>query len=124
MAVTESRLFALGRGQFNDLLDNPDFRREFMGFLMKKQRYLTQRILYLTAFDLEERFFRFLQERYGKHYFYEITLSKKDFASAMGTIPETFSRLIQRLGKRGLIEWKGNSLSIVSGFWDDYYPDL
>ncbi|MCP4132090.1 MAG: Crp/Fnr family transcriptional regulator [bacterium] len=119
VAVSDSQLFSIGRDSFKDLMDNREFRSEFIGFLMRKQRYLAQRILYLTAFDVEERFFRFLLERYGRHYSYEINFSKKDIASVIGTIPETFSRLILRLGKRGIIQWNKTTLTVRDGFWDD-----
>ncbi|MBN2159738.1 MAG: Crp/Fnr family transcriptional regulator [Spirochaetes bacterium] len=116
-AVTDSALFAMTRNSFTKLLDEPAFRGEFISVLMKKQRYLAGRILYLTAYDVEERFFRFLDEHYGKKQAYDIPLSKKDLASAIGTIPETLSRLIQRLTRRGIIRWEGSKLELSNGFW-------
>ena len=116
-AVTDSMLFSINRESFNDLLDNAEFRKEFISLIMKKQRYLASRILYLTAYDVEERFFRFLNEHYGKKNSYDIIISKKDFAAAIGTIPETFSRLIQRLTRRGILRWEGNRLEIPGDFW-------
>jgi CRP-like cAMP-binding protein len=117
-AVSNSALFAMNRTNFNTLLDDPDFRAEFISVLMKKQRYLAGRILYLTALDVEERFFRFLAEHYGRKAAYDIAISKKDLASAIGTIPETLSRLIQRLTQRGIIRWDGNRLELADNFWD------
>jgi CRP-like cAMP-binding protein len=40
-------------------------------------------------------------------------LSKKDFAAAIGTTPETLSRLILRLKKEGRIEWEGKTIRVV-----------
>ena len=116
-AVTDSTLFSLNRSSFNKLLENAEFRTEFISVLMKKQRYLAGRILYLTAYDVEERFFRFLDSHYGRKATYDIPLSKKDIASAIGTIPETFSRLIQRLTQSGTIRWEGSRLEVKDGFW-------
>jgi len=116
-AVTDSRLFSLNKASFNTLLGNEAFRAEFISVLMKKQRYLAGRILYLTAYDVEERFFRFLDSHYGRKASYDIPLSKKDIASAIGTIPETFSRLIQRLTQLGTIRWEGSRLEIKEEFW-------
>jgi len=124
IAVTESTIFLIGRDLFHELLENENFRDEYISLLMKKQRYLTQRILYLTAYDVEERFFLFIAERFGKKQMYDINISKKECASAIGTIPETLSRLIQRLTKRNIIEWNGTILKISEGFWDDYSPEL
>ncbi|MBN1496196.1 MAG: Crp/Fnr family transcriptional regulator [Spirochaetes bacterium] len=117
-AVSDSSLFAIDRASFNTLLDGQDFRTEFISIIMKKQRYLVERILYLTALDVEERFFRFLLEHYGRKEAYEIPISKKDLASAIGTIPETLSRLIQRLSKRNIIRWEGSRLELADGFWE------
>jgi len=117
-AVTDSMLFSINRESFNALLDNAEFRNEFISVIMKKQRYLAGRILYLTAYDVEERFFRFLIEHYGRKNTYVITISKKDLASAIGTIPETFSRLIRRLTRRGMLRWEGNRLEIPGDFWE------
>jgi CRP-like cAMP-binding protein len=117
-AVADSVLFSLRRDSFNTLLGSADFRAEFISVLMKKQRYLAGRILYLTACDVEERFFRFLDDHYGRKDSYDITLSKKDIASAIGTIPETFSRLIQRLTQQGTIRWEGGRLEVKKGYRD------
>jgi CRP-like cAMP-binding protein len=118
IAVTDSVLFSLNRTALYTLLGNEAFRAEFISVLMKKQRYLAGRILYLTAYDVEERFFRFLDGHYGRKAAYEILLTKKDIAAAIGTIPETFSRLIQRLTQSGTIRWEGNRLEIRDGFWE------
>ena len=76
----------------------------------------TERILSLTSRDVEERFFAFLEEQYGRRERYTIPMSKKDVAAAIGTIPETFSRLLQRLKAEGL-HWDGEELILTKGFW-------
>ncbi len=119
VAVEQSRVFAVRRAPFLKLLEREEFRNEFIATIMRKQRYLTQRILYLTAYDVEERFFRFLLERYGRCETYEITLSKKEIASAIGTIPETLSRLLQRLKSRRIIQWDDMTLTLKDRFWED-----
>jgi CRP/FNR family transcriptional regulator, dissimilatory nitrate respiration regulator len=101
------------------LLENSEFRVLFCAMLMRRMRYLAERVLYVSAMDVEERFFRFLSEQYGKKYSYSIDLSKKDIASAVGTIPETFSRLLMRLKQRKIIEWENSSLVIEKNFWDN-----
>lgn len=120
LILEKSSLFSISRGSFYKLMEKDDFRNEFISVIMKKQRYLSDRIHYLSAYDVEERFFKFLLENYGTHRNYTINLSKKDLASAIGTIPETFSRLIGRLKKRGIITWEKKCLSIKENFWEDY----
>lgn len=123
-AIEDSRIFVLSRRAFYGLLDSRGFRGEFVTMLMKKQRYLAERILYLTSYDVEDRFLMFLAEHYGKKGAYHIDMSKKDIASAIGTIPETFSRLLQRLRKRGVLEWEGDMLKLGEGFWEKSELDI
>jgi len=120
IAVMPSTVFAVNRTAFNDLLSKEPFRKKFIINLMQKQRYLAERIMYLMSYDVEERFFRFLLEHYGCFEEILIDIPKKDIASAIGTIPETFSRLIARLKNLGAIEWEGNCLKVNPEWWDIY----
>jgi CRP-like cAMP-binding protein len=90
--------------------------------VMKKLRYLTGRLHSATAADVETRFFRFLEERYGPRREYRIDLSKKEIAAAVGSTPETFSRLIARLSRQGRISWRGDNLKILTGGQDKGRP--
>ncbi|HSG29831.1 MAG TPA: Crp/Fnr family transcriptional regulator [Candidatus Krumholzibacterium sp.] len=118
-AVEDSTVFSLSRGRFLRLLEEKRFRDGFIAMLMKKQRYLAERILYLTSYDVEERFFRFLLDNYGRQERYEIPIPRKDIASAIGTIPETLSRLVARLRSSGTLDWEGDILTLPPSFWDD-----
>ncbi|MBI9097154.1 MAG: Crp/Fnr family transcriptional regulator [Spirochaetaceae bacterium] len=118
--LENSSLFSISKKAFHQLMEKEYFRNEFVSVLMKKQRYLSNRIHYLTAFDVEDRFFKFLLENYGEQGRYRINLSKKDLASAIGTIPETFSRLTSRLKKRGIIRWEKKELILKEKFWEEY----
>ena len=120
IALEKSILYSISRTGFLQLMEKEAFRNEFISVLMKKQRYLSNRIHYLSAYDVEERFFKFLLENYGEKQSYVINLSKKDLASAIGTIPETFSRLISRLKKRGIVQWDKKKLILKEKFWEDY----
>ena len=88
-----------------------------MANLMRKMRYLTKRLLYLTTADVEERFFRFLVDQYGERDEYEVDLSKKDMAAAIDALPETFSRLLLKLKDEGTIAWDASVLRVRRGFW-------
>jgi CRP/FNR family transcriptional regulator len=117
-ALTECELVAVPTMQFTCLLENQDFRNDFIAMLMKKQRYLTDQIMYLTSNDVESRFFRFLVEQYGDSGVYDITISKKDIATAIGATPETLSRLIHRLSESGRIDWKNTRLRVDSSCFE------
>jgi CRP-like cAMP-binding protein len=117
VALQAGLVLRLTRLQVDCLLVDEEFRRDFVAMLMRKQRYLAERILYLSTRDVEERFFDFLEEQFGRHDHYQIALSKKDVAAAIGTIPETFSRLLLRLKQQGTASWEGETLSLNNGFW-------
>ena len=123
IAVMPSTVFAVNRIVFNDLLTDKSFRKKFIINLMQKQRYLAERIMYMMSYDVEERFFRFLLDRYGRFEEVQIDLPKKDIAAAIGTIPETLSRLIARLKNHGAIEWDGNSLKVNPESWEMYVDE-
>lgn len=118
-ALKKSGLVLIPRIQLHCLLNEESFRNDFMRMMMSKQRYLTERILYLTAYDLEERLFRFLSTHYGMKEQYTLSISKKDLASSIGTKPETLSRLLSRLEREGKITVAGNMFRLRKGFWED-----
>jgi CRP/FNR family transcriptional regulator len=114
--LADGVVLRLTRLQVDCLLAADGFRQDFIAMLMRKQRYLAERILYLSTRDVEERFFDFLAEQYGRRESYHVPLSKKDVAAAIGTIPETFSRLLLRL--RQDLRWEGETLELKAGFWE------
>ena len=79
---------------FSKLLHDERFRNDFISMLMKKQRYLINKIRDITTLDVEERFIRFLEEQYGRKQEYRILIPKKNIALAIGTTSETFSRIL------------------------------
>ena len=119
VAVKYSVVYAFSGSIFQALLEDRAFRREFTSTLIGRLRYLSQRIHYLTAYDVEQRFFRFLYEQYGAVETCTVQMPKKEIAAAIGTIPETLSRLILRLRDRGDIEWKGSLITLRKGLWKE-----
>lgn len=107
-ALIESSCIVVSRTAFRRLMDDPEFRDRFIGLLMERQRYLASRIQYLTMFDLEERFFRFLEDQYGDKREIRQVVAKKDMAAAIGTTPESLSRLVRDLTDKGRIKWEKN----------------
>jgi CRP-like cAMP-binding protein len=99
VCVKSGILFSIQKHLFYSLLNDERFRCDFLSMLMRKQRYLTEKIRYLTMHDVDDRFFQFLHEHYGDQKKIRLSFLKKDIASAIGTTPETFSRLLTRLVK-------------------------
>ena len=116
-AVTHAGLLVFPRGGIHRLLAEEGFRNDFIAMLMAKQRYLAERIQELTTKDVEHRFFTFLRSQYGEKETIFTPLSKKDIAAAIGTTPESLSRLILRLTEDEIIDWQGKEIRILSNPW-------
>ena len=116
-AVTNADVLVFPREGIHRLLAEEGFRNDFIAMLMAKQRYLAERIQELTTKDVEHRFFTFLRSQYGEQDVIKTPLSKKDIAAAIGTTPESLSRLIQRLHEDKTIDWQGKEIHILSNPW-------
>ena len=112
-AITNSTVLMLKKDDFYNLLDKKSFRNEFLKMLFKKQQYLAERIKYLTIHDVEDRLFHFFGQHYGDKTEIDIDISKKDIAAAVGTTPETLSRLFQRLTDESKLRIEGNRIFIL-----------
>ena len=113
VAITNAVLLKILKRDLHELLNSVDFRNDFIAMLLRKQRYLAERVRQMTSQDVEERFFLFLREHFGEKKVMETTISKKEFAAAIGTTPETFSRLIRRLTKERRLSWRGKKLTLI-----------
>jgi CRP/FNR family transcriptional regulator len=109
-ALKTSTVYCLPKRQFHELLNEADFRNDFILLLMKKQRYLADRLHALTTDDVEARFLGFLIEQFGRKEEYRLGMTKKDIAAAIGTIPETLSRLLSRMQREGKLTVKGQTI--------------
>lgn len=118
MALKKSLVYVIQRRQFSVLLNDERFRNDFICMLMKKQRYLANKIHDLASYDVEERFIRFLDEHYGRRQEYRILIPKKDIASAIGTTSETFSRLMARMTKDGILSMNKDKIAMKVRFWE------
>jgi len=112
VTLTESTLYMLPKHQFSCLLENPEFRKDFIVNLLDKMKFLTDQMKYLTRYDVEDRLFLFLEEQYPGEKDIKTKLSKKDIAAAVGTTPETLSRVLLRLKKEGKLKWEGNTITL------------
>ncbi len=118
-ALSAVQVFLLPKRQFDLLLDGEEFRREFIGMLLEKQRFLAEQIFRLSALDVQQRFFHFLREQYGEREEYAVDVTKREVAAAIDALPETLSRLLLKLKDEGTVQWEGDSLRVRKGFWKE-----
>ncbi len=117
-SVSKAELFVISRKIIRKFLKEEAFRDRFLTSLFGRIQYMSQLIEDLSVMDTEERLFRFLYQKYGKKTVITTTMSKKDTASAIGTVPETLSRIIARLTKNKIMSWKGKEIRLATDFWD------
>ncbi len=110
-ALAASELIVFPREDVHNLLATPSFRNDFIVMLMRKQRYLADRLVQQAAQDVEGRLLWFLKEQFGDRKVVEMSIGKKDVAAAIGTTPETLSRLLRRLKTRKVLAWSGKTLT-------------
>ncbi|MBN1296030.1 Crp/Fnr family transcriptional regulator [bacterium] len=112
--LSDSRVVRLPRSGLVDLIDqHPGFRIRFIALLMRRQRYLTEKVRALALYDLEERFFRYLTDMYGASRIIRPGITRKDLAAAIGTTPESLSRLLKRLKERQWLCWSKGTIEIA-----------
>ena len=119
IALTEVLVFKLMRRDLLNLLRQEDFRNDFIAMLLRKQRYLADKIQQLTSQDVEQRLRAFLIEQYGERSQINVEINKKQLAGAIGSTPETLSRLLQDLKLRKVLVWKQGVINVASEFWDE-----
>jgi CRP-like cAMP-binding protein len=119
LALTEILVFKLLRRDLLGLLRQEDFRNDFIAMLLRKQRYLADRIQQLTSQDVEQRLRAFLLEQYGRQDEIHAEINKKQLAAAIDATPETLSRLLQDLKLRKCLVWKQGITAVAPSFWTE-----
>lgn len=110
--LKNSQLFSFKKSDFLHLLDEPAFRAAFISQIMKKMRYLTEQVHHIATLDVVDRLFLFFKEHHGDARSFNVGLSKKDIAAAIGTTQETLSRTIRKLAECGAISWEGKQVEL------------
>jgi CRP-like cAMP-binding protein len=119
IALTEVLVLKLMRRDLLEILRQEDFRNDFIAMLLRKQRYLADKIQQLTTQDVEQRLCSFLLEQYGKREQIQADINKKQLAAAIGATPETLSRLLQDLKRRKCLTWKQGIITVSPAFWEN-----
>lgn len=112
IALSDTMLLCFPRAEIHRLLDDRAFRNHFIAMLMRKQRYLAQRIRDSASQPLDERLLSFLTTQFGPGPRIEVPIAKKHIAAALDITPETLSRLIRRLTARRVLRWQGHIVTL------------
>jgi CRP-like cAMP-binding protein len=116
-AMEESRIFFFPRESFIELIsNNPSIALNMLAVLSLRLRRFTHLIDDLSLKEVPGRlsaYLLYLSEQDKGTSDLELSITKTQLASLLGTIPETLSRIFGKLSKQGLIELDGPRIRIV-----------
>lgn len=116
-AMEESRVFFFPKESFTDLVrQSPSIALNMLGVLSMRLRRFAHLIEDLSLKEVPGRLSAYLlylseQEKGARDL--ELTITKTQLASLLGTIPETLSRIFRRMSERGLIALDGPRIKIL-----------
>jgi CRP/FNR family transcriptional regulator len=116
-AMEESRLFFFRREAFVRLIKkNPGLALNMLAVLSRRLRTFASLIEDLSLKEVPGRLAAYLlylskKDRGSKDL--ELTITKAQLASLLGTIPETLSRILGRMSAEGLIETDGRKITLL-----------
>jgi CRP-like cAMP-binding protein len=116
-ALEESRVFFFPRDSFVDLIKrNTSIALSMLAVLSLRLRRFTHLIDDLSLKEVPGRlsaYLLYLSEQEKGAVDLDLTITKSQLASLLGTIPETLSRIFNRMSKQGYIELVGPRIKIV-----------
>ena len=115
-AIAESRLLFFPLRAFVDLIQaRPTLALNMLAILSNRLREFTVQIENISLKEVPARLASYLlylsDERQGAERL-QLTISKAQLASIIGTIPETLSRILNRMSSKGLIGVNGREIRL------------
>lgn len=116
-ALEDTVLIRLSKVDFLNILRHfPEITFKIMSAYSRRLRHLVATIEDLSLHDIKSRLANYLFHNYvvrNKRCIVRLSLTKKDLASILGTIPETLSRTLNYLKKEKLIAEEKNDIIIL-----------
>lgn len=116
-AVVKSRLLYFPRQGFVDLISsNPSLAMNMLAVLSMRLRQFTVQVENLSLKEVPGRlatYLIYLSQEQGGATAVNLPLSKGQLASLLGTIPETLSRIFNKMSAQGLIEVQGSQIHLL-----------
>jgi CRP/FNR family transcriptional regulator len=116
-AVVKSRLLFFPRQGFIDLISaNPSLALNMLAVLSMRLRQFTVQVENLSLKEVPGRlatYLIYLNQEQGSTASVNLPLSKGQLASLLGTIPETLSRIFNKMSTQGLIEVQGSQIQLL-----------
>ncbi|MGV1100753.1 Crp/Fnr family transcriptional regulator [Thiovibrio sp. JS02] len=117
LALEKSRVIFIPRRAFTELIrKNPSLAMNMMAALSMRLKKFAHMIEDLSLKEVPGRLaahLLFLSEQQGEAETVKLNIGKAQLASLLGTIPETLSRILTKLGKQGLIGIDGPQITLL-----------
>ena len=117
MALVKSRILFLPRDAFVRLIaEHPSLSMNMLGELSMRLRQFTVQIENLSLKEVPARLASYLTvlgEEQGRTDRVDLTISKGQLASLLGTIPETLSRIFAKMSAQNLIRVDGRQIHLL-----------
>ena len=116
-SLIETKVLLFPRQAFVDLIRiNPSLALNMLAFLSRRLRKLASLVEDLSLKEVPGRladYLLYLSDRSAGADILELDISKNQLASLLGTIPETLSRILSRMGKDKLIKTTPHHIHIL-----------
>ena len=116
-AIVETKVLLFPRQAFLDLIsNNPTLALNMLAFLSRRLRRLASLVEDLSLKEVPGRlaaYLLYLSDRNKGAANLELDISKNQLASLLGTIPETLSRILNKMGKDKLIKTSTRHIHIL-----------
>lgn len=116
LAVENSHLIFFPRQSFIDLISaNPSLALNMLAMLSKRLRQFTVQVENLSLKEVPGRlasYLIYLAQEQGDSRNLQLPMSKGQLASLLGTIPETLSRIFNKMSAQGYIDVQGSQIVI------------
>ncbi len=117
MALEDSEVLYFPRVAFIDLVKrNPSLALSMLAVLSKRLRRFAALVEDLSLREVPARLAAhlvFMSENTGSKNELSLDISKTQLAGLLGTIPETLSRVLTKIAKKGLIDIQGPNIRIL-----------
>lgn len=116
-ALKESRAIFFPRSAFEKLIKkDPDLALNMLAILSQRLKYFSRLVEDLSLKEVPQRlaaYLLFLGGTGNNNLPVDLSISKGQLASLLGTIPETLSRILSKMASRGLIEVRGRKMKLL-----------
>jgi CRP/FNR family transcriptional regulator len=116
-ALEKSRIFFFPRDAFIELIKgDPSLALNMLAILSRRLRKFTALVEDLSLKEVPGRlaaYLLYVSEQRENREDLKLDIAKNQLASLLGTIPETLSRILNRMTKQGLIQVDGSRIKMV-----------